>query len=440
MNKVNSILKKALKKVEPPKEDLELIENSLKYFLEEFQKKIKKMKIDAEIFVGGSFAKNTVIKKDKYDVDVFVRFPENQRFSVSKTSKKQKVSDDKKYDISKLLEKALKGFRNVTKIHGSRDYFKIKIGPSFFIELIPVKKIKNPKEAENITDLSYSHVKYINKKIKSKKLLDEIRLAKAFCYANKCYGAESYISGFSGYSLELLIYYYKSFIRFVREITKIKEQKIIDIEKAYKNKSLVLMDINSAKLNSPIVLVDPTYKSRNVLAALSYETFREFQKACKKFIAKPSYSSFEIEKIDLKKIKENAKSKNYEFLLIETKTHKQEGDIAGSKLLKFYRHLEFEIKDFFSVKKKGFAYNGKKTAKFFFVVKNKGEIIHSGPSLKDKKNVERFKKKHKNTFSKKQRIHSKRKINFTLRNFINIWKNKNKKKLREMDISSLKLL
>ena len=161
MKKINSVLKEVLKKVEPAKEDIKLIENSLKDFLERFQRKLKSLRIDAEIFVGGSFAKNTVIKKDHYDVDIFVRF-------------------DKKYDnreISNLLAKALKGFKNLTKIHGSRDYFRIKVSPTFFIELIPVKKIKTLKEAENITDLSYSHVKYINKKIKSSKIFDEIRIA-----------------------------------------------------------------------------------------------------------------------------------------------------------------------------------------------------------------------------------------------------------------------
>ena len=440
--KINSILKEVLKKVEPAKEDMKLIENSLKDFLDRFEKKLKSLRINAEVFVGGSFAKNTIIKKDNYDVDIFVRF-------------------DKKYDnreISNLLAKALKGFRNITKVHGSRDYFKLKIGPTFFIELIPVKKIKTLKEAENITDLSYSHVKYINKKIgsgtksqassskqfaerKSSKILDEIRIAKAFCYANNCYGAESYIQGFSGYALELLIYYYRSFTRFANAVVKMTDEKVVvDIEKHYRNKQIALMDINSAKLDSPIILVDPTYKSRNALAALSDDTFGRFKSACKKFLKNPSIKSFEIEKIDLNKVKTDAKKKKYEFILIEAKTNKQAGDIAGSKLLKFYRHFSSEIEDFFHVKKKGFNYNGKKAARYFFVVKDKGEIIRAGPYLKDKKHVAKFKKKHKKTFSNKGRIHVKKKINFTLRDFIETWKTKNKKKIREMDISGLKTL
>ena len=421
--KINLVLKEVLEKVEPPKEDLELIENSLKDFLERFEKKLKSLRINAEVFVGGSFAKNTVIKKGNYDVDVFVRF-------------------DKKYDnreISNLLAKALKSFRNITKVHGSRDYFKLKISPSFFIELIPVKKIKTLKEAENITDLSYSHVRYINKKIKSKNILDEIRIAKAFCYANNCYGAESYIQGFSGYALELLIYYYKSFSRFASAVTKMEEKVVIDIEKHFRNKQIALMDINTAKLDSPIVLIDPTYKHRNALAALSEDTFEKFKLACKKFLENPSIKLFELEKTDLDKIKSDAKKKKYEFVLLEAKTDKQVGDVAGSKLLKFHRHLSSEIEDFFHVKKKGFNYNGKKGARYFFVVKDKGEIIRSGPHLKDKKNVAKFKKKHIKTFSDKGRIHTKNKINFTLKDFISTWKTNNRKKLREMNIIGLKI-
>ncbi len=422
--KINSVLKEVLERVEPPKEDLELIKNSLKEFSEKFEEKLKKLKIDAEIFIGGSFAKNTVIKKDKYDVDVFVRFNPKH--------------DNK--EISNILAKALKDFKNISKVHGSRDYFRLKVGPTFFIELIPVKKIKTPKEAENITDMSYSHVKYINRKIKSPKILDEIRIAKAFCYANNCYGAESYIQGFSGYALELLIYYYGSFTRFANAVTKMTDKTVIDIEKHFRNKQIALMDINTAKLDSPIILVDPTYKHRNALAALSDETFEKFKLACKKFLKNPSMKYFEIEKIDLERIKADAKKKKYEFILIKAKTNKQEGDIAGSKLLKSYRHLTSEAEDFFYIKNKGFIYNKKKGAKFFFVVKGKGEIIKKGPYLKDKHHVSKFKKKHKKTFSEKGRIHAREKIKFTLKDFVNTWKTNNRKKLREMDIIGLKII
>ena len=68
MQKYDSIFKEVLEKIEPPKETIKFIDNSLKDFLKKINKKIKFSKVDAEVFIGGSFAKKTVIKKDYYDV------------------------------------------------------------------------------------------------------------------------------------------------------------------------------------------------------------------------------------------------------------------------------------------------------------------------------------------------------------------------------------
>jgi len=421
--KINSILKDVLKKIQPPEKDLKIINNSLARFLIDVKKKIKNLKINAEIFVGGSFSKNTLIKKDIYDIDVFIRFEKNYK------------------EISEITKKIIKGIKNPITVHGSRDYFKIKVSPIAYIELIPVIKINNPKDAENITDLSYSHVNYINKRIKkNKKILEDIMLAKAFCYANNCYGAESYISGFSGYGLELLVYHYGGFLRFIKEMVKIRKEKlIIDIEKQHKNKQDVFMNLNSSKLHSPIILIDPTYKQRNVLAALSDESFEKFKKVCAEFLRKPNLSFFELKKPDIEKIKKYAKEKKYEFSIMKIETNRQEGDIAGSKLLKFYKHIKNEIEKYFEIKKTGFEYTGKKIADCFFVVKSKGEIFVSGPETKDKENVKSFKKIHKKNFVKKNRVYASEKVDFSLKEFIDRWKNKNREKLRDMSISELSI-
>ncbi len=416
------ILKKVLEKIEPPKEDIDYIQKYLKNFLKDLKYKIKKHKIKVEVFVGGSFAKKTLIKKDNYDVDVFLRF-------------------DKKYDdkISEITKDLLKSVEDVTIIHGSRDYFRIKANPHFSLELIPVIKVKNPKESKNITDLSYSHVKYINTKIKDKKILDEIKILKAFCYANGCYGAESYVMGFSGYAIELLIINFKSFTKFLKEVVKLKEKLVIDIEKDYKNRAEILMDLNSSKLHSPIILIDPTFKQRNAVAALSEETFEKFKIAARNFLKNPSIQDFEISEIDLGKIKKDAEKKKTEFVRIEIETDKQEGDIAGSKLLKFSKQLDGEIKKLFEIKNSGFNYNGEKKAELFFVVKPKKEIIRGGPKKEDVENVKKFKAEHKNTFEKKGRIFSKEKVDKNLKKYLEDWKDKNKKKIREMYVEKLEI-
>ena len=425
------ILKEVLEKINPSKEELDYIGKFLKGFIKDLSSKLRTSKVKAEVFVGGSFAKKTMIRKDRYDVDVFVRFDES---FIGK-------------DISNVLENVLKKMKNkFSVIHGSRDYFKIDVNEYFFLEIIPVIKVKNPKDAENITDLSYFHVGYIRKKVKTEKMLEEIRLAKAFCHANKCYGAESYIHGFSGYALELIVYHYGSFMKFIKAMTKIKDAKdnfskeIIDIEKLYKSKYEVSINLNSAKMSSPIVLIDPTYKERNALAALSSETFYEFKKTCINFLKKPSLEGFEIQKADLVKIKKRADKNKLEFIELRTETDKQEGDIAGSKLVKFYHHLSEEIKIFYDIKDNDFEYNGEKSAEFFFVVKNKGEILFEGPYAKDKSSVAKFKKRHKKTFNKKGRIYCKEKFKDKIEKFIKDWKSKNCQKMIEMHITSLEMV
>lgn len=439
---INLILDEVLKQIKPSKKELKKVGVLLKEFIGKLEKKKKNLKIDAQIFVGGSFAKKTLIKKEEYDVDIFIRFEKEHK------------------NISKLTEKMLKGW-GIVKVKGSRGYFKIKIGEHLDFEIVPVRKVGNPKEAKNITDLSYSHVKYIRKKIKSEKILDEIRIAKAFCHANECYGAESYINGFSGYGLELLVYHYGSFLKFIKAVAKNKEEKIIiDIEKHHRNKQAILMDINSSKLGSPIILIDPTYKQRNVAAALSEKTFDKFKDVCKEFLENPSISFFEKKRIDIEKLKKMCIARcttpraartckqttrhgiggqGNEFILISAKTNKQEGDIAGSKLLKFFNHLEKEIEKLFVVKKKGFSYEGGQLAKCFFIVKKKKEILFSGPYLKDKENVKKFKKKHKKTFVKKGMIYSHEKIKINIKKFLDVWKRKNHKKMQEMSVEELEV-
>ena len=434
-NSIKSILDIELKKISPSDEEIKKINDYLRGFVSKISNAIKMGEIDAEIFLGGSFAKNTVVVRNgeefSYDVDLFIRY-------------------DKKYNdknISEITEKILNVIKlDFIKLHGSRDYFRVNasgnLGVKFYTEIIPVIKVKNPKDAFNITDLSYSHVNYIKRKIKNKKILDDIKLSKQFAYACNSYGAESYIRGFSGYGLELLTFKYGSFLKMLKEISKTKEKEklIIDIEKHYRNKQSIMIDVNSSKLSSPIILIDPVYKQRNVLAALNDETFIRFKKHARGFLKKPSLKYFEIEKKDINKIKKDSIKKKYEFVQIELKTEKQEGDVAGSKLLKFNNFILNEIDKYFDIKDKGFIYDDKQSAKIYIVAKKEKEILISGPSIEMNNNCDSFKKAHKKTFVKNKRLFAKEKINFGLKDFIVNWKSKNNKIIKDMSVSEFKIL
>lgn len=446
MNKINQILKNQMRKIKPPIEIFGDIDKAVGEFCLSLDKKLKKRKIKAEIFIGGSLAKNTLVRKDKYDVDIFVRF-------------------DKKYksdEISKLLGNVLG--KTVKKIHGSRDYYQ-KIVNGIIMEIVPVMKIKKPEEAQNITDLSYFHVSYILSKLsKNNELAKEIILAKTFTHAQNCYGAESYIHGFSGYALELLICYYGSFLKFVKEISKInisnssispknnksnkrrlssKSNKLLDnkviIDPAgfYKNKNSVLKELNKSKTQGPIILIDPTFRQRNALAGLSDETFLKFQKNCKSFLKKPNDSFFEK-----KNVEEELKKKYGEKLnIVCIKTNKQAGDIAGSKSKKFFNLFSRRLGQEFKIKKLEFNYDDKKNIAYFFVIvrKKKDEII-KGPHITKVENLSSFKKAHPKAFIKNHFAYIKISHKLSFKKFFNMFKKQYKKVIKEMGVKKIDLV
>ena len=127
---------KTLSLVKPEPQEEKHVNNLAKTFLEKLNSGLK----DAKAVIGGSVAKGTWLKGG-HDIDIFVKYP-------------LKFKDK---DISLLLEKDLKKiFKDASKIHGSRDYFKIEYS-GYIFEIIPVLKVESPENAENITDASPFH-------------------------------------------------------------------------------------------------------------------------------------------------------------------------------------------------------------------------------------------------------------------------------------------
>lgn len=400
--KLKEVLEKQLEKVKLNETELEKLKKKTEEIKEKLENSIKKNKIKAEIFIGGSLAKETLIKKDKYDIDIYVRF-------------------NKEEDTARL-EKIIKQFVKARKIHGSRDYFQIP-NKEIIFEIIPVLKINKPEEARNVTDLSWFHVKYVTDNLKrNPKLRDEIILGKSFAYASGCYGAESYIRGFSGYALELLIIHYGSLEKFLKAINS--KERIVITSGFYRNKEEALINVNEAKL-SPIIFIDPTFGERNALAALSEETLEKFRKISRDFLRNPSLKFFKIREIDKSRFKTK--------LTIET--DRQEGDIAGTKLRKFYDLFSAELEKFFRIKAKEFEYDGKKKALMLFNLDRKDRILR-GPPVTKVENITKFKKKHKNAFVKNGIAYAKEKA-ISFEKFLSDFKKENKKKMKDMGITRI---
>ena len=400
------------------------LKKELDFIVLALKNEIKKQRMGAEVFIGGSFARGTLVKKKDYDVDIFIRF--DWRY------------EDLTFELEKIINNASKIMKSkFIKIHGSRDYFRI-IRNGIIFEVIPVLKINNPREARNVTDLSYFHVNYVKRKINNT-MAREVVIAKNFCKAQGVYGAESYIQGFSGYALECLIIYYKSFEKMLKRLSKVKERIIIDPEKKYKNKDEALINLNESKIRSPVILVDPTWKERNVLAALNNESFKKFQDSARKFLKKPNFSYFIEKEIDISQLKNETKKKKAEFLQLKIETDRQIGDIAGTKMKKFSNFICMELENCFEIIRKEFVYDDSHDADLYIILKSKKEIVKIGPPIIMIEAVKAFKKSNKNTYIKNGMIHSKMMVSSSAKRFLELWKKKYSKKVKEMGIVGLKI-
>jgi tRNA nucleotidyltransferase (CCA-adding enzyme) len=354
-------------------------------FIDNLNSLIKKDKIKASCVAGGSVAKGTFLKDD-FDVDLFVKFDYSYK--------------DK--DISNLLEGVIKKYK-FERLHGSRDYFQIK-DKNINYEIVPVLDVKKPELAENVTDMSPMHVDWVKKNLK-KGQDDDIRLTKKFCKAAEVYGAESYIRGFSGHTIDILIIHYGSFLNLLKFAVKWKAPCIIDVEKYYRNSQDILFSMNQSKIEGPMIIVDPILKTRNAASAISYEKFALFKKKAADFMKKPSEKFFEEPEIGKTYLRKKFK-KNLFIIALEAKEGKK--DVIGSKILKGFKFMKSEIaKTGFKIKNSGWTWNNKKHVLFWFVVDNlklPEKKIIEGPPTEMEEFAKDFKKKYKKCFVKKKRL------------------------------------
>ena len=384
-DKIKYILNEVLEEIQPDKEYEKEIFERLNFIIKKINRNQKKIKA----ILGGSGAKGTWLKT--FDADIFVLFNYN----------KYKDKSDK---LSDILEKILrKKFKKITRLHGSRDYFQIKQG-NFTFEIVPILKISRAEQAKNITDVSPLHSRWV---LKHKRLIDEMKLTKQFCQAQDIYGAESYIRGFSGYICEILTAYYGSFLSLIKNAAKWHDKVVIDVEKYYKGKDVFKL-INTSKLVSPLIVIDPVQKGRNAAAALNNKKFADFKKASKEFLKNPSKEFF-IKK-DLGLIFHKSKTKSSKIIEIRASPLAGKIDVVGSKLLKIYEFLLQRIqKNDFKIIKSDWEWNNKHTVIFYFLFdKNplSKNIEIEGPPLAINHHVENFKKLHKKTHIKNNKIYA----------------------------------
>ena len=386
MTNVKSILSRALKKVVPSAPEINKLQKVTDKIRSAIQGKLNQMGVIADVFIGGSIAKGTWMK-GSYDIDFFVRFDKG-------------LKDE---EMSTAVSKAVKMvFGACNLVHGSRDYCKAKY-KNYLFEFIPTVKIAEPEHAKNSMDASIFHVEYIKKKIsKNRDLANQIRLFKLFLKSNGLYGAETYISGLSGYVAELLMIYYGSFKNLVSAAENMKPPIVIDLEKRFKSRSDIKKNIFKENTKVPMVVIDPVLKRRNAAAALSYETFSRMVLALRLFSRNPSMSFFTMHPLDLDKVKKASKEHGT-ILLTKKLLIKGNKDVFMAKVKKALARTERLLKgEGVALYNKGYFFEDNKVVAFVELetLKLPKKKKHCGPPVwANKSNFDAFLKKWRRVYA-----------------------------------------
>ncbi|MBD3318797.1 hypothetical protein GF342_02720 [Candidatus Woesearchaeota archaeon] len=354
-------------------------QHTIGLFLTQINKQLQATHLKAKAVLGGSFAKGTWLAEE-FDVDIFVLFDNSYPDT----------------ELSDLLERALQPF-SPTRVHGSRDYYHIN-DKTIRYEIVPVTAIDKPEQARNVTDFSPLHVQWVQKNAGT--LRDDIRVAKQWFKAQRLYGAESYLHGFSGHVLDILVIHYKGFLALLRKSKEWTAPVILDPEKHYKGR--ILHHLNKSKTQGPLIIVDPLDKTRNAAAAVGQNTFIRFKKQAQAFLDAPSADAFTLPVITIKELKTKAD------IIIEAKAKKGKVDVVGTKLYKVHEHLIRALQDF-KIITADWHWKPGKTALLWYTVKHhtlsKTKEVQ-GPPLNIKEAVKRFKQKHPRTYEKSGRLYA----------------------------------
>src|SRR3989344_7745160 len=373
--------------IKPTPDEQKRVSAATKKFITKLNAVLK----DAHAVLGGSGAKGTWLSGN-HDLDIFVLYP--RRTYAPQTSQ-----------LSELLEKSLtKAFpkQKLQRVHGSRDYFQL-VFEGFNLEVVPILRIQKAEQAVNITDVSPLHTRWVRKQ--PAEIKDEILLAKQFCRAHDFYGAESYIGGFSGYVLEILVSYYGSFEKLLWAALKWKKNEVIDIEKKYPQKN-ALFHLNQSKIRSPLIVIDPVDKNRNAAAALTEEKWSRFQKKAQEYLKKPAAAFFEKKQITTEIWKTEVSARGHHGAWMDFTLHAGKEDVLGMKIVKVLDVIQKELAPF-TVLSSNWIWDKSSKASLYVEVKTDrrpAEEIRIGPPLHLTEFVADFQKKNKKTYVKHDRV------------------------------------
>ena len=382
---IDKITDKVLKLIKPTVRDLQKLKSIEKKIKDEiYSYKIPQI---VEVKTGGSFAKDTNLKKDM-DIDIFILIDkETNEHEFEKIALDVGFKCLKEYHpITRYSEHPyVEGF--VFLNNNNKEHVKINVVPCYSVEK---GAWKSP------ADRSQYHTEYMKKMLKSEQK-NQIRILKAFLKGIGIYGAELSIAGLSGYVTEVLVLKYGNFKNVIKNIAMIKKKgEVIAIDNISNNNI-------PEKFQSPIIIIDPIDSNRNLGTAISSESLSRFIFGARAFLKNPSLEFFGINrKKDVSNFNRNLQNVSQllpYILVLEFKYKKRSSDIIWGQLKKLTRSLVQRLneKEFVVLKSECYIYNTN-SAKLFFLLKFhklSPFLEKSGPSIFMEKEVLQFVKKNK---------------------------------------------
>jgi len=326
---MDRILKQALKRITPTPKEKRQIEEITQKVLRTAEVILKPHGID--VTLAGSFIRDTWMK-DKKEFDVFMLFPES-------TPRQELEALGLEYGIK--IVKRLKGSYKIA--YAEHPYVRARV-LGFDIDLVPCYKLKSAEKIKSAVDRTPFHNQWLLENLKPE-LRGDVRLLKQFAKANRLYGSDLVVQGFSGYLCELLIINYRGFKNWIRAASGWEPGRVvIDPGKHYPDiqKALKLFP------KHPLIVIDPVDPKRNVAAVLSCRNFIRTVSLAKAFLEKPSLRFFFRPKprIRQEKLKRLVLERKSQLLFISFKKPDIVPDVLVPQLRRAARRLVDILKEY----------------------------------------------------------------------------------------------
>ncbi|UCD03378.1 MAG: CCA tRNA nucleotidyltransferase [Candidatus Aenigmatarchaeota archaeon] len=327
MNRADSVIEKALKRITPSAAERKNTEAVLSRIKQVTEDVIKPLHL--KYTLAGSFLRDTWLA-DKREFDIFILFPE----SVTREGLEMKG-----LQIGKKIVKSLGGTYEIA--YAEHPYTRATV-EGYALDLVPCYDIKDAGKIKSAVDRTPHHNRYMTKNLKPI-LSSEVRLLKQFSKSIGVYGSDLRVEGFSGYLSELLIIRYRSFLNLLREAGKWEAGRVfIDLEKHHRTRP----DTKSKYPNQPLIVIDPVDRNRNVAAALSPANFEKFRESAKAFLEKPSDKYFSLDrKVNIKGLSKTLKSRKTRMLALSFSRPKVVDDVIYPQMRRSARRIKSMLED-----------------------------------------------------------------------------------------------